>query len=403
MQTIASAPTTPAALPFELAEYQERITKTKRRMEEAGIEVLLINDPCNMYYLTGFDAWSFYVEQMLLLALDDDQPVWIGREMDASGARMTTFLDPENIIGYGDEYVQAADSHPMQVVADVLRERGWANRRLGLEQDGYFFSVRSYHELLNALPDATILDGSLLVNWVRLVKSETEIGYLEQAAEICNRAIITAIEGIKPGVRQCDVAAAIYQAQISGTPEFGGDYTSGPPLLPTGPRSECPHLGWTDEVYQPGEKTTVEIKTARLRYHVIQGRTVFLGTPPAALVEKAAVVIEGLNTTLAAIKPGLSCEEVVQVFSQSVAKHGIEKKSRMGYPIGIAYPPTIGERTASFRTGDRTILEPNMVFHLLPAIWDAEGGLVISEPIRITETGVQTLCDTPRELTIKPA
>ena len=48
-------------------------------MEKAGIDVLFVTDPANMNYLTGYDGWSFYVHQMVVLSLDEPEPVWIGR------------------------------------------------------------------------------------------------------------------------------------------------------------------------------------------------------------------------------------------------------------------------------------------------------------------------------------
>ena len=56
-----------AVLPFERPEYLARIANVKRRMEAASIDVLLVSDPCNMNYLTGYDATSYYVHQMAAL------------------------------------------------------------------------------------------------------------------------------------------------------------------------------------------------------------------------------------------------------------------------------------------------------------------------------------------------
>ncbi len=98
---------------FELAEYRERIRKTKDQMEALGIEVLLITNPSNMNYLSGYDGWSFYVHQMLVIIHDEDQPKWIGRGLDENGAKITTWLDHENIVPYPDDYVQSDTKHPM--------------------------------------------------------------------------------------------------------------------------------------------------------------------------------------------------------------------------------------------------------------------------------------------------
>ena len=75
----------------------------------------------------------------------------------------------------------------------------------------------------------------------------------------------------------------------------------------------------------------------------------------------------------------------------------------MGYPIGLSYPPDWGERTASIRTEDSTVLEPGMVFHFMPALWMDNWGLETTETIVIRETGgAQVLSDVERKLFVKP-
>ena len=75
-------------------------------METEDIDVLFISQPANMNYLTGYDGWSFYVHQGVIVSLDKKEPIWVGRAMDANGAKITTFLKDEDIKGYPDDYVQ---------------------------------------------------------------------------------------------------------------------------------------------------------------------------------------------------------------------------------------------------------------------------------------------------------
>jgi ectoine hydrolase len=88
-------------------------------------------------------------------------------------------------------------------------------------------------------------------------------------------------------------------------------------------------------------------------------------------------------------------------WTRTIERHGLYKDSRCGYAIGLNYPPDWGERTISLRSTDETILEPNMTIHFMPGIWLDDWGIAISEPIRITETGVEAFCDFPRQLFLK--
>ncbi len=386
---------------FERTEYDERLRKTKERMAGRGMELLVSVDPANINYLTGYDGWSFYVPQCVLLAVDEPEPVWIGRKMDVNAARVTTYLKPENIIGYPDHYVQSITRHPFDYVADKIIERGWDNRVIAVEMDNYYFSAQSFFSLQQKLPDARFQDAHALVNWVRAVKSEAEIGYMRQAARILENAMHTAFEAVGPGVRQCDAVARIFHAQIAGTDEFGGDYTAIVPMLPTGEGTSTPHLTWTDQPFVSGEATILELAGCRRRYHCPQARTMFLGTPPQKLADAANWVLEGLDAALDAVRPGIRCEDVEAAWRACVAKYGLTKDSRIGYSTGLNYPPDWGEHTMSLRPGDRTELQPNMCFHMILGIWMDDWGLEISETFRVSEQGAECLAQVPRDLVVK--
>ncbi|GAA0447112.1 ectoine hydrolase DoeA [Lentibacillus halophilus] len=389
-------------LTFPISEFQERLKKTKQRMVNEGIDLLLVTDPANMNYLSGYDAWSFYVQQMLIVMLEEEQPIWVGRGQDANAARYTTWLDDDHIISYGDHYVQSDVRHPMDFVTDVLRERKYGHKAIAVELDAYYFTARSYMQLIKGLPSATFKDGTNLVNWVRIIKSERELSYMRNAAKISENAMQAAIDAINEGVRQCDVVAEISHAQISGTEDFGGDYPSIVPLLPTGDKTSASHLTWTDERFQDGDPVIIEIAGCYKRYHSPLARTAVIGRPDESMQYVSDVVLEGINTVLDTVKPGMTCEELEGIWRSVIEKSGIKKESRMGYSMGVNYPPDWGEHTASLRPGDKTVLEPNMTFHFIPGIWLNQMGVEISESFVVTENGCDVLADFPRDLMVKP-
>jgi ectoine hydrolase len=386
---------------FVTAEYKERIRKTKERMLQKGIDVLLITDPANLNYLSGYDGWSFYVHQMLVLIIDEDQPKWIGRGQDTNGAKVTTWLSHENIISYPDEYVQSDILHPMDFVSDRLKELGQDKRSIGVEMENYYFTAKCYQQLTKGLPNATFTDATLLVNWVRLIKSDTEIEYMKRAAKIVEKAMQAGIDLIEEGVRECDVAAKIFYTQITGTEEFGGDYPSIVPLLPSGEKTSTPHLTWTDERYKSGDAVILEIAGCYKRYHSPLARTVQIGTPKEEMKTLSSVAVEGINACLEMIRPGIACEEIEETWRKTIGKSGFVKDSRLGYSMGLNYPPDWGEHTMSIRKGDKTILQPNMTFHLIPGLWLDKYGFEVSESVRVTETGCETFANVSRDLTLK--
>ena len=222
-------------LHFTHEEYAARIAKTRAAMEAAGIDLLICHDSSNMAWLTGYDGWSFYVPQCVLLAGDGD-PVWFGRGQDANGALRTCFMNEADIIGYPDHYVQSAVRHPMEYLTGVLAERGWDKGSIGVEMDNYYFSARSYAALEKGLPNARLVDATGLVNWKRGVKSEQELEYMRVAARFVERMHKRIYDVIEPGMRKCNLVAEIYDAGLRYDPEIGagGDYPAIVPLLPSG-------------------------------------------------------------------------------------------------------------------------------------------------------------------------
>ncbi|MCB1354869.1 MAG: ectoine hydrolase DoeA [Rhodobacteraceae bacterium] len=389
-------------LHFTHEEYAARIAKTRAAMEAAGIDLLICHDSSNMAWLTGYDGWSFYVPQCVLLAGDGD-PVWFGRGQDANGALRTCFMNEADIIGYPDHYVQSAVRHPMEYLTGVLAERGWDKGSIGVEMDNYYFSARSYAALEKGLPNARLVDATGLVNWKRGVKSEQELEYMRVAARFVERMHKRIYDVIEPGMRKCNLVAEIYDAGLRYDPEIGagGDYPAIVPLLPSGADASAPHLTWDDLPMRAGEGTFFEIAGAYNRYHCPLSRTIFLGKPTETFLDAEKAVLEGMEAGLEKARAGLMCEDIANAFFGVLRKHGIEKDNRTGYPIGLSYPPDWGERTCSLRPGDKTVLEPGMTFHFMTGLWMEDWGFEITESIVIGEAAPECLANVPRKLFVK--
>lgn len=385
---------------FSTAEYRERIRRTKARMAEQGLDLLLTSSPENLNYLSGYAGWSFYTPQVLLLAIDADEPLLILRRLDLACAELTAVLSSDHVLGYSEAYVDSPDKHPMSFVVDAIKERGWCGGALGIEMDAFYLTPRAFATLKRSLPTTRIVDAGPLVNWVRLVKSDTEIELLRQSGTIASRAMKVAIERIASGVRQCDVAAQVYAAQIAGTPEFGGGVPMGL-VISAGDKTRAPHLSWTDDPFQDDQPINLELGGSRFQYHCGIARSVYIGTPPRGLVQLADTVIKGINAALNMLRPGATCEDVANAWNRVIDKAGYSKDSRIGYSIGLGFQPIWIEGTASLRGGDKTKLQPDMVFHVICGMWHGEYNFVVSETARVTEHAHELLTHVDRRLFTK--
>ena len=383
---------------FSNKEFISRINKVKFNMIKKKIEILLISNPANQFYLTGYDGWSFYTPQMVLIYLNETQPYWIGRKMDAVGAKFTSFLDKNHIISYPDTYVASNTKHPMNFLAEFIKQKKWHKKNIGVEMDDYYYSAKWHQILKKNLSQAKFIDAFLIVNWVRMIKSDQELLYMEQAGQIANLAMKNAMKKAKPGIRQCDVIAELNKTTTSGTKKIGGTFTCKPPNAMVGEYCSAPHLSWTDKKLKKNEIFYLELGGAKHRYHVPLARCIYMGKAPDKILRVAKIIKEGLNSVLDKVKPGVTGHDLENVWKKVISKYKIEKDSRIGYPVGIGYPPTWGELTTSLRQGDKNVIRENMTFHCIPAIWMEKFGIVISETFVVKKNGAQRLTNYKQKL-----
>ena len=385
------------SLAFAKQEFLARNKAACQQLSKRDVDVALIFSPSNTYYLTGYSAESAYIPQVLIVPSDGSQPLLITRAMDAITATLTAYLDAEHVVGLPETYVGVSDKDGFDFICDKLKSRGFASKRIGIEMGSGYFSAASWEKVKRLLPNATFSDVTGLVTWQRLIKSPAEITYMRQAAAISDAAMKAIVDKIGPGVRQRDAGAELIAALVRGTDEFGGDHANHP-NMPAGNRISAPHLAWTDGVYESGDPVNIELGGSRHRYTAGLSRSVSVGEPNQAFKDIHSVVVEGMERAFEEIKPGNLCGSTFDAFHKVIAPRGYTKSSRIGYSIGIDWL----EATASLQHGDKTEFVPNMTMHMICGMWEEKNvGYVLSETFLVTETGVESLAKTPRNLFVK--
>ena len=156
-------------------------------MESRGIELLIVTDPANMAWLSGYDGWSFYVPQCVAVPLAEP-PLWFGREQDANGARRTVYFPPSRIAEYADDYIHNPPRHAMQKLCEVIQDFALPIKTIGVESDSFYFTAASRDALAQGLPESKFIDATTLVNWERIIKSPQELKYMRRAAKLAEAA-----------------------------------------------------------------------------------------------------------------------------------------------------------------------------------------------------------------------
>ena len=378
---------------FDRAEFMRRLGETKRRMEAKGVEILLVNDASNLTYLTGYTSHTSYVPQFLVVDVREEEPTFYARLLDTSGVYHLSFLSEERVVGYPEDFIGNPDTDGYDYIIDQIRP-ALRGRKVGLELNAHAYNEA--RKLIALLGDDAVVDCSSLVDWVRLIKSDAEIAVMRDAGRIADAAMKRATEVVREGARETDVAAEIVATQIRGAGN-ARSVSLEVPFISSTPRTGAPHFNWTADRYVKGTQINIEIGGSCERYAAGVMRTFHIGPAPDRLLRVHEAEAEGLEAALAVVRPGTSCADVANAFHHVLNRHGFEKKSRCGYSIGINWV----EGNVSLNPMDRTILQRNMTFHLMLGNWmEKDFGYTISETFRVTESGVETLTNSPRQLFI---
>ncbi len=371
---------------FSTEEFQGRVRRVQARMSEAGIDVLLVHAPENIYYLTGHQTSGYFAYQAVVLA-QEGEPQLLLRYLERGNVDEYSWLPQVATWKEGEDVVEKT--------LELLQAIGTRDKTVGLEKTTWFLTAAVSEALSAGLSDSRIVDASLLVDRVRLIKSETEVRYLRQAGAIAEVEQRAALEAIAPGVTEAEVAAAVYQAGVKA----GCEYTGLPHHIMSGYRYDVCHANWGPKVIQRGEMVLLELYGCVERYHATQMRTLSMGPPDDAVKQAVEVVVAAQDAGLAAMKPGASAREVDALVRLPIRKIRPDYFNRTGYSTGIGFPPRTAEWEAlDFNEQEDWELREGMVFHMLALA----SGFGISETVLVTEDGIERLTPAnPRELCVK--
>ena len=375
--------------------YRERLERLHKTMDDRGIDMLVVSSPENMFYLTGYDGWSFYLHQCLIVSRRDPQLLWIGRGSDLAVAKSCPEIGRDCAFVYPDAYLHSDMRHPYDFVSETLRSVGLDTGRLALPFDAYHFTPAAYFALQKGLPGCDIVSDEQVLNWQRVRKSQAEIGFMREAARIGAEAVLAGVKAVQPGSPISITAGEILRAQTGGTMGADGGYPAIMPLLINGNGPARPHETWSIEPHAESGPFIIEIAGVHKRYHAPMARTAFIGAPSSIHLQALEAQIECMDRIEKIVRPGAVAGDIADDLASILLSHGFTKGGRFGYSTGIAYPPDWGEHTLSIRTGDDALIEEGMTLFFIPGIWGNEWSVVIGETFVVGRDGARRIGDLP--------
>ena len=221
---------------------------------------------------------------------------------------------------------------------------------------------------------------------------------IRRAVAIADKACLAGIEATRAGATEDEIAGALHAEWCAR----GAEYTGLPNFIVSGRRSGACHATWRGRRLNKNDHCAFEIAAAKNRYCGAVFRIATVGRVKPKLRRLYRATESALLAVVDAIRPGAVSEKVDKVGRDVIAKAGFGPwhMHRIGYSIGVNYPPDWGEgQIFSIRKGEKRVLEENMTFHLVPGclIFD-EMGITTSASVRVTATGCEILNTLPIKL-----
>ncbi|RCV90107.1 M24 family metallopeptidase [Billgrantia montanilacus] len=373
-------------LAFPDAEFDSRQARVRAVMAEAGLDALLVTDPADIYYLTGYNTFEVSVHTCLVCSAD--RLVLQVPSIETGPAVVTARVD--ELLGYRWEGIEEV----LEPLAETLS--GFSS--IGLDS----FSPTLRHGIIGPLQQRLGVerfraDGGALLDRIRIVKSEAELACLRESARITSRGLAAAIEVIAPGMTDNDVAAEGARALLAA----GSEFMSMQPIVTTGRRISVIHLNHQRHRIERDEPVFLEFGAAFRRYTAPMMRTAVAGRASGEMHAMRDVCRSLFETLSGAMRPGNTFDDAARAAESVLAPHAdrVFFSGVFGYAVGAQFPPSWVEGSGYIARGQQREFEADMVFHLplclrLPGEW----GIGISDTVQVTPAGGVPITDNDWQL-----
>jgi Xaa-Pro dipeptidase len=366
--------------------YADRLAQVQADVSARGLRGVLLFDPENIFWLTGYQTIGYFTFQAVFIAAEG-HPIVIGRIVNRDLA-----LAHPTIGGF--EPVTDTSDH-VEVLGEFLMRRA-PGASVGIETGSWYLKVADFERLRASVSCQFHHWGGVIETW-RPEKHPLEIDSMRHAARAAEEGLRAAIDAIEPGKTENDIAAAMFQANIAA----GSEYLGHPPLVVAGETTALCFAMWRRREIRAGDVVLLEAAGCVNRMHAMLSRPVIVGEPTDEQQEAADALQGVLEAAIDSIRPGLIAGDVDRICRSVVEAKGLGQyfRHRAAYGIGIGFPPNWSEgHIYAIRPDDPLVLKPNMTFHVIPALFKDSFGMCFSDSVRVTDTGCELLTNFPRRL-----
>ena len=372
------------AVHFSEEEFSKRKQNTLKSMKESNLDALLMFRQESMYWLTGYDTFGYVFFQTLILD-NKGNVILLTRAPDLRQAQNTSNIEDIRI------WIDEDGSNPTNDLKKILNELDLKDKNIGIEYEAYGMTGRNALRLNKSLENyCKIEDQSELITKLRVVKSNEELVYVRQAAQLADNALSEAWKYTKAGVNEAKILAEMQKVVLEG----GGDYPANEYIIGSGNnallcryQAEKRNLSNTDQL-------SLEWAGTFKHYHSAMFRTIPIGKADPKHIKMHEACVEALTNCEKTLVSGKTAGEVFDAHAKTFDNLGFNK-ARMnacGYSLGSTFSPNWMDWPMLY-TGNPYIIEPGNVFFMHMILMDSENQLAMNlgETYLVTENGNERL------------
>lgn len=357
--------------------YQKRRENLAHSNPEAA-RLLLVTEPKNLRYLSGFTGSTGW----LLLHQSDHYLLTDGRYWEQVGRQ-----SPDAKLFKYDVKKHQTLAGALSALLDELD----TDFPLSVETDG--MALADFRDIEKALSEKgrALLEVEGLTKMLRECKDEHEIELLRRAAAIADHALTETLKTFSPGATELDFRAEIEHQILKA----GGEGTSFPTIIASGPNGSFPHAGASDRVIREHELITVDFGAVYRGYCSDMTRTIWYGTLPPELERLIRAVREAQQQAVDAVRAGITCSDLDSVARKVLVEHGLGEYfvHSLGHGVGLDIhesPGVRGTNSDPLKTGQVVTVEPGVY---LPGV----GGCRVEDTVVVEEKGCVPLNSFPKQ------
>ena len=350
-----------------------RLTRLRQKLASEGLGAILITDPANRRYLSGFtgSAGTLIISQE--------------RAMLATDFRYYEQVEKQ---APQFELVKIRDKL-INLLPDLIK--GLGTHQLGFESKN--LTVNLHQDLANALPDGVELVATTdIVEELRSVKDNDELSTLRRAIAVSDRAYAHIADLMRPGMTERQVAWELESFMRT----HGAEKVAFDIIVAAGPNGAMPHARATDQPIQSGEPVVMDLGAVVDGYCSDLTRTVALGEADRQYREIYEIVLQAQQAALRDIRPGMTGQEADAIAREAIAQAGYG--DAFGHGLGHGVGLMVHEKPGVGRLSDKEVLKVGMVFSVEPGIYlPGEFGVRIEDLVVLRQGGPEVLSQAAKD------